>query len=222
VQMSKIFNRGNAVLTAAKQTMASWSKVIDSYEDVPDIYRGFFDTQIANNQRFPYTLFTPSIVKPKGKGTEKLICDTFSAIHILERNGGLVVTKSYPYQTVYTLEMGYILLYSWLTISGITSTGEAGTSTIDFNTSSARHFATFLDKLRPSLQGVDETQLKVEKEKFDYLLPLNFKFMNFGRSSLVGGETVLQILLQPGIREPVWSLLGDMFQRTIVPHILPF
>ena len=215
--MSENLNSESAVLTGAKQTMASWSKVIESYEDVPNLYKSFFETQIADNRQFPHTVLAPTIVKPKGKTTEKLIYDTVNAIHILERSGSQVVTKSYPYQSVCSVEMGNILLYSWLTISGITNTGEASTSTIDFNTSSTRHFATFMDKLRPSPQGANEMQLKVEKEKFDYLLPLNYKFMNFGRSSLIGGETVVQILLQPEIREPVWALLGDMFRRMISP-----
>jgi hypothetical protein len=215
--MSRNLNSGNAVLTGAKQTMASWSKVIESYEQVPDIYAGLFETRFANNQQFPYTLLTPSIMKPKGKTTEKLICDAFAAIHILERSGSQVVAKSYPYQDVCMIEMGNILLDSWLIISGVTSTGEADVSTIDFNTASARHFVTFLDKLRPSSPNADKTQLNAEKDKFNYLSPLNFKFMNYGRSSLIGGETVRQIILQPEIREPVWTILGDLFQKVISP-----
>jgi hypothetical protein len=156
-------------------------------------------------------------MKPKGKTTEKLICDAFAAIHILERSGSQVVAKSYPYQDVCMIEMGNILLDSWLIISGVTSTGEADVSTIDFNTASARHFVTFLDKLRPSSPNADKTQLNAEKDKFNYLSPLNFKFMNYGRSSLIGGETVRQIILQPEIREPVWTILGDLFQKVISP-----
>ena len=213
--MSENLNSQGAVLTGAKQTMASWSKVIESYEAIPAIYKFFFETQIADNQRFPYALLTPSLVKLNGKTTEKLIYDTNDAIHILERNGGQVVAKSYPYHTVCTVEVGSILLSSWLTISGITSTGEASVSTIDFNTASARHFATFLNKLRPATQGTDEIKLKVEKDKFDYLSTLNFKLMNYGRSSMVYGETVIQILLQSEIRESFLAMLGSIFQQTI-------
>jgi hypothetical protein len=215
--MSENLNSGNAALTGARQTMASWTKVIESYEDVPDIYRGLLETRFANNQQFPYALLTPSIMKPKGRTTEKLICDAFGAIHILERSGDQVAAKSYLYQDVCMIEMGSILLDSWLTIRGVTSTGEAGVSTIDFNTASARHFVTFMDKLRPPSPNADKTQLSAEKDKFNYLSTLHFKFMNYGRGSLIGGETVRQIILQPEIREPVWAMLGDLFQRTISP-----
>jgi hypothetical protein len=54
----------------------------------------------------------PSLVKPKGKTTEKLVYDEDDAINILERNGNQVIIKSYPYQTVCMLETGSILLSS--------------------------------------------------------------------------------------------------------------
>jgi hypothetical protein len=76
--MSQNLNDRSAVLTGAKQTMASWSKVIESYEAIPAIYKDFFETKFADSQRFPYTLLTPSLAKPSGKTTEKLICDTNS------------------------------------------------------------------------------------------------------------------------------------------------
>jgi len=213
--MSEDLNSEGAVLTGAKQTMASWSKVVESYEDIPDLYKSFFKTEFADSRKFPYTVLAPAIVKPQGKTTEKLVYDSVDAIHILERNGSRVVTKSYPYRSVHLVEMGSILLDSWLTISGLTSTGEAGVSTIDYNTASARHYATIINKLRPLSQGANQTQLSAEHDKFNYLSALNFKFMNYGRNSLVAGETVSQIILQPEIRAPIWAMLGDMFQRSI-------
>lgn len=215
--MSENLNSQSIMLTGAKQTMTSWSKVIESYEAVPSAYKSFFETQVTGNQHFPYTILTPSLIKPDGKTNEKLIYDADDALHILERNGSQIVAKSYPYQTVCLVEAGSILLSSWLTISGITSTGEAGVSTIYFSTTSTRHFAVFLNKLRPAPQSVDEVEFNAEKDKFDYLSAINFKLMNFGRSSLVYGEIVLHSLLQSEIREPILKILGNLFQRMISP-----
>ena len=39
--------------------------------------------------------------------------------------------------------------------------------------------------------------------------------MNYGRESLVPGEKVLQILLQPEIREPLWKILGKTFYKPV-------
>jgi hypothetical protein len=206
-------NSNQGTWTGARQTMAAWTKVIDSLGDVPPAYKGFFE-----GRKFPFTLLAPSLVKPKGKTTEKLICDMDDAIHILEQKGGQVLAKSYPYRDIGMVEVGSILLGSWLTISGVSSTGAPDTSTIDFNTSSFRHYETFLKKLRPSPEEIGEGRSKkAEQDKFDYLSALNFKLMNYGRNSLVGGETVQQIILQAEVKKPVWAALGDLFQKLVTP-----
>jgi hypothetical protein len=207
-------------LTGAKQSMSAWTKVIESYEDVPSVYKGFFGKQLTDNQTIPYTLLAPPLVKPAGKTTEKMICDADNAIHILEQNGSRVVTKSYPYQTVSMLEMGNVLLSSWFTISGVTSTGTADISTIDFNDSSIHHYETFMKKLRPLTRETGMNQFKVEKDKFNYLSANNFKLMSYARACLIDGETVQQIILQPEIRKPRWPMLGDRFLKIVtLPHL---
>lgn len=204
-------------LTGAKQTMSAWTKVVESYEDVPSVYMGFFEKRFTDNQAIPYTLLAPPLVKPAGKTAEKLICDADNAIHILERNGSQVIIKSYPYQTVSMLETGNVLLSSWMTISGVANTGTADISTVDFNDSSTRHYETFMKKLRPLPRETGENQFKVEKDKFDYLSANNFKLMSYARASLIDGETVQQIILQPEIRKPRWPMLGNRFQKMITP-----
>jgi hypothetical protein len=54
--------------------------------------------------------------------------------------------------------------------------------------------------MRPAMNGVNTSGQSLEKEKFDYLTNLNFKFMNYARSSLVAGEKVIFSLLQPEIK----------------------
>ena len=98
MNMSENFEE-STVLTGARQTMASWTKVIESYEEVPAIYRSFFESHIADDRQFPYTLLTPSFTKAQGKTTEKMIFDSVDAIHILERMDRQVVAKSYPYRS---------------------------------------------------------------------------------------------------------------------------
>jgi hypothetical protein len=215
--MSPDLKGETSLLTGARQTMSAWSKVIESYDTIPAAYQGYFKTRFKGSQKFPYTVLTPALDKSPRKTTEKLICDAEDAIQILERTGSQVSLKSYPYQTVRTLEVGSVLLYSWITINGLTSEGITSSTILEFNTTSARYFTMFMDKIRPASQGVDEAKFSREKDKFDYLSPLNFKFMNFGRESLVPGETILQVVLQPEIREPAWALLGWTFYRTITP-----
>jgi hypothetical protein len=140
-----------------------------------------------------------------------------AAIQILERTGNQVKLKSYPYQNIRMVEVGNILLSSWIIIRGVTSEGVASSTTIEYNAASERYLAVFLNKMRPVPLGTDDASFMAEKTKFDYLSELNFKFMNYGRNSLVRGEKVIQTILQPEIREPAWRLLGWTFYRIVSP-----
>jgi hypothetical protein len=44
---------------------------------------------------------------------------------------------------------------------------------------------------------------------------LDYKFMNYARRSLLGGEKILQIILQPKIRVPVLTILGKTFYKVV-------
>jgi hypothetical protein len=213
--MPKNMQSHQDLLTGEKMTREAWTSRIESYADVPEIYRGAFEHLIPGHAPFPYTLLAPSLIKSLGRTTEKLIVDAREAIHLLERNGSQVIEKSYPYQSI--LMVGSILLGSWLTISGTDGTGAAANATIDFNTSSLPLYSTFIDKLRPVPSSYDETQLKAEKDKFDYLSASSFKLMNYGRESLVCGERVIQILLQTEIKRPGWAVLGNWLDQTVSP-----
>ncbi|MGE5373569.1 MAG: hypothetical protein ACM3XO_00830 [Bacteroidota bacterium] len=215
--MSKNMQSHEDLLTGEKQTREAWTSLIEAYDDVPEIYRDAFEQLVPNQARFPYTLLAPSLIKSLGRTTEKLIVDARTAIHLLERNGTQVIKKSYPYQNIFTVELGSILLGSWLTISGTDSTGAAANSTIDFNTSSLPLYSIFIDKLRPTPASYEESQRETEKDKFDYLSASSFKLMNYGRESLVCGEKVIQILLQTEIKRPVWAVLVNWIDQTVSP-----
>lgn len=215
--MSQHLQGHTDVLTGARQTMTAWSKVIESREDIPAIYKSYFDKHFDSEAQFPYVIWTPILEKFLRKTTEKLICDTADALHVFEKIGNHIDVKCYPYRDMYGSEVGIVLLDSWLTISGRTSLGEAATSKIEVNTTSMRYFAGILKKVRPVLQGTDEKQFTSEKDKFNALSTVNFKFMNYGRDSLIPGETVLQILLQSEMRQPLLTLFGKTFYKNLSP-----
>lgn len=197
--------------------MAAWSKVIESREEIPTVYKSTFDTFFANDRTFPRVLLTPALDRFPRKTTEKLVIGTDEDLHILERNRNQIQASCYPYRDIWAVELGVVLLNSWLTIRGKTSQGEAGVSTIQFNTTGMRHFEPILKKLRPSPRRMDQAQIAAEKDKFDCLSMTNFKFMNYGRESLIPGEVVLQFLLQPEIRQPLWTIFGRTFCKTLSP-----
>lgn len=213
--MSQNVQSQSTALTGARQTMSAWSKLIESPEDIPAIYKTCFEKHFGSEQAFPYVILTPALDNHTHKITEKLVCDTADRLYVFEKNGDRIDTNCYPYQEIYSSEVGSILLYSWLTIRGKTSEGEPSVSTIEFNTTSKRYFESVLNKLRPAFETMDETQIAAEKDKFNSLSDINFKFMNHGRESLLPGETVLHFLLQSELRQPLFTIFDKTFYKTL-------
>lgn len=215
--MSHKVQTHSGLLTGAAQTMSAWSKVIERREQIPSAYRPLFDQTFDESQPFPRVVLTPALDRSPRRAGEKLVVDAADALHLFERDRSGVRAKCYAYSDVYSLEMGIVLLYSWLTVHGCTRQGEIAASTIELNTTSLPHLRPVLRKLRPGASNADPAQFAAEKDKFDALANVNFKFMNYGRESLAAGETVLRFVLQPEIRQPLITLFGRTFSRTISP-----
>lgn len=208
-------------LTGARQTMSSWAKVVEGWEDVPEVFRKPFSVVAGERSNLPYTVFAPIIVdasvKITGrKSTEKLLCELGETIYVWERSGDEVVMAAYPVKAISDLEVGEILLYSWLAIGGVTEDGMLRSSLIEFNQSTARHFGPFLKRLRPEPKDVKERERNAEEAKLNYLGLTNLKFRNFALESLVSGEKIVQTLWQPTIAQPIVRVGGHALWRTIV------
>lgn len=113
--------------------------------------------------------------------------------------------------------MNIVLLVSQITIYGITKGGLPEAVTIKFNTATEELFTPILEKIRRLATDPADGEPGSELGKFAYLEKADFKFMNYARRSLLGGEKVLQVILQPRIRKRVFKFLGKTFYRSISP-----
>jgi hypothetical protein len=206
-------NVSRIFLSAAEQTMRTWAKRLYSLAEVPDIYRDFFNTLPV----FPYIVLTPSYEGFLVKVDPKLVCIFDNQIYVLEHRSNRLEVTCYPVQNVNYIEAGAILLKSWIKISGVTSNGLAS-STFQFNAVTQLFFYPIIEPVRlTSPSSNPPTDLQTEREKFDYLLNLHFKFMNYARRSILPGEQVIASLLQPEIQAKVLTLLNKTFYHTISP-----
>jgi hypothetical protein len=205
-------------LSAEELKKLSWSKRVESYDAVPDSYKFFFQPLFAKGQELPYAILTPSF---KGllesRTTEKLVCALDNEIYVLEKVADSVKIYAYPLGDISCIEVSIVLLITQITICGITKGGLPESVVIKFNTATEELFTPILEKIRRVAIDFDDGEPSSEIGKFDYLEKLNYKFMNYARRSLLGGEKVLQIILQPRIRARVFKFLGKTFYRAISP-----
>ena len=212
-QIYDVFVPKRPKLDAAQQTRLSWANRVESYADVPEVFKDFFEPFQEADLDFPYTVRTPSFEGFLHPTTEKLICDLVHSIYVLERKGGGYDVQRYPLEKISYVRFRAVLLDADFKICGMTTDGKPGSSTLRFNAVTDYLFEPLLARMRQA-GGESLDASSSELEKFDNWSQLNYKFMMLARHSLLGGETVLQAFLQPEIRLPVFTLLGITFYRT--------
>ena len=207
-------------LSAAEQTRLSWARRVETYDEVPDLFRGFFADLAEKATPFPYAVLTPSYTGFLVNTNEKLLCVLGPDLYILENVGDRLAVTVYPIAAINDIEFGSVLLKSWITINGRTTQGVMTSTTVKFNTVTDYLFAPFVATFRSPMRGSDADDLAAERAKFNHLGKTHFKFMNVAKKNILPGEHVVQSLLQPNIRSEIVRLFGRSLYRTITPaHI---
>ena len=205
-------NREAGPLTGARQTMMTWARVIASADEIPAAFRAALQPLVAGRPVFPYTVFAPPQHGTRHKDTEWVLCDVDRTLYVVERARGRLTTTGYPWQTVRDIEVGNILLFAWITLSGLTTAGTAGATTVAYNYATHRHLAPFINKLRPASPGAAPADQALEQAG---LAGASYKFRSFAAESVVPGAQVQQAVWQPPIRRPSAALLGFTLYRTV-------
>lgn len=190
----------------------AWSKVIGTFEALPEIYQTFFrQIQKDTDGELPYLVLTPASEKMIRRTPEQLACIARDNFYILENVENELRITAFPLSQIYSLEVGAILLYSWIKVQGLTSHGQLQSKTIEFNSISYPHFNPLLKQIRRvPVVGIKKAR---EAEKFNCLASSSYKFMNYGRKSLLGDEKVMKILWEPEIRDRFFSKLDIPITR---------
>ncbi len=204
-------------LYSGQRTELTWAKVIDSYENVPEIYKEFFKPYLASGQAFPYTILTPAYETFACRITGKLVCVLDRGIHILEGNGKDLLVQCYPLEGISHVEVSSMLLDFRIKIIGVTSEGIPTSSIFRCSSVTDYLFTPILGNIRLHAVPPKDAAQPPDLEMFDGWVDLNYKFMNLARHSLLGEEKVICAILQPEIRASRFRILGRTFYKTISP-----
>ncbi|MDM8520665.1 hypothetical protein QUF64_11490 [Anaerolineales bacterium HSG6] len=206
-----------SLMTGTAQTMLSWPKVITSIDEIPDAFKTFFKTWLGDAPEFPHVILSPTKKGFFNSSGDKLICEMNDTIYVVEQFRDRIIANGYTPENIRDVEVGAVLLHGWITIKGINKEGVPAVSIFLFNSAQSDMFAPFIAKIRSAPTSPDETALDKERAKLDYLSQLDFKFMNYARSSLIGGEQVIESVWQPEIQTTVGSVFGLSLTRTLSP-----
>jgi len=207
--------REPSMLAITEQTRASWAKLVTRFDEVPEAFKDFFKTLLGDTRTWPYTILLPTYEGFMRRENGRLVSSLDDKIYIVERARNKIACTCYPIQDISYVEEGVILLYAWVKINGIASDGVPGSSMLKFNAVTDYVLTPIIEKIRPATGDLGDTDRSLELAKFDYLARLNFKFMSYGRHSLLPGEKVIHTILQPEMRNKIFTALGWSFSRII-------
>lgn len=204
-------------LTYDKQTKLSWAILINSYDKVPEIFKGYFDSIFTVGQSLPYIVQTPSYEGFLQKATEKLVFNMDQETYILEKANNGFSEQCYPFENINYIEKRSVLLESHIVINGRTKQGEPNSNMLRFNTISSFMFTPIVNQIRlASLVSKPENPGQ-ELEKFNNLTGVNKKFRNFSKHSLLADEKVVGSIFSPQIRASLLDFFRKTHQKIISP-----
>lgn len=202
----------------SEKTMKNWSKIVESYGEIPDHFKGAFQALPVKSGRFPYTILTPSNLGFFHEEKPKLVCSFNHKLYIIEERKGNISTTCFLGKDINYIEVGEVLLRSWIKINGMTAKGEKS-AILPINTVSLKYFKPIIAGLRTNSNDYENIDLETERKKFNYLSQGNFEFLNYARDSILPGEKVLYTVMQPEIRMKLklFNIWKTPFLRTVSP-----
>ena len=199
----------------AKETMLTWSRKAKALEEIPVFYRETYNKFTSGT--VPFTIIAPPRYSGRiKKSLPQLLFLWKDTLFILEKHKNEIKSFQYELNKINYIERGVLLLSSWIKVNGITGNTLFSHRT-DFNTVTEKFFIQIIDEVRlANNEFRNDVIIDSEKSKFYKLLYKNFKFMNYGIDSLMGGEKVIDMLLQPEMN------IGNRkyFRKYIPAHIL--
>jgi hypothetical protein len=211
-------NRSHAV-SAAEPTKLTWAKRVDSFADVPEAFKSYFEPYRAAGGAFPYTVLTPAYPRFLHRTNETLTCVLEGEVDVLERSGSTFTAQCYPLAGISSVEVRAILLDYSFQITGVTSQGLPACSNLRCNAVTDYLFTPILERIRLTAIGSKEPVQRSELEKFEEWVKSSYKFMNYARRSLLGGEKVIHTILQPEFQTSGQSILGKLGYRKVSPAL---
>ncbi len=190
-------------------TMKAWPEKINSYDDIPKVFKDFF---YQRDEKFPYTVYIPANSTLLKKRNEKLLSLYDDSLSVLVNTKDGVIEKKCSFDEISYIEKVSILMMGKLKIFGEISVS------LYFNTMGDKVFNKIITAIRNYLSQDKKFSQKNEDEKelLEILGKNNLKYLNSIMELIQNEATVHSVLFQPEVRKKVIQKRGE---KTIFKYI---
>jgi hypothetical protein len=181
------------------------AKVIEQFEQIPEVYQQFFKPHLSRGESLPYTILTSTYETSSETITGKLVCAIDHAFYVLEEKENRLVTVCYPIDEINYVEIIHQPLALHFKVNGLTNLGIPSTSVFGCSPSTDYIFAPLMQRIRLRIVSLNEKAPSRHLEKLDRWKDLNSQVIDMARHCLMAGETVIESILQPEIRSSIFE-----------------
>lgn len=169
----------------------SWARKINSIDTLPNyIMESIKETGIST-ANYLNAVYAPRTDEANELLSEDVILLTDNSVKIFIGDGSTVKTTSFSYENIIRVELGIILLKSWLRIDS-----KATTHTIYFNTTTEALFHEILEQIRFKIHKDTSKLRKHATTELDYLKDLNLKLYNYSHHTLLEKDEIIDSVYQ--------------------------
>lgn len=196
---------------SSTQTMKNWAIKIADIAELPKHF------QPDAKELLKYYPEEPSIIyAPSKDHNDAVLILLEQEVAVLEKQDHESVVVRFPLEDLQYIQMGSVLLDSWLKFCGKTARGYR-CETVYFNTVMDALFEPVMETIRRKMLHIEGNEAPIENEKLDQLKDTNLKFFNYGTMSLLPGQKVLASAFQPEVKLSFWQRSSG---RQTEPHLL--
>lgn len=191
---------------SSTETMKNWAMLLEDTEDIPVAFKEAFEEVLSENfitytkgfDTFPYTILLPDI-----QNSQTMISLVGRAVYVFEKKES-VHTYAINKRNFNYLEVGKVLLYSWININLIDLPNIH--LKMRFNAASEFMFDPIIKKIRSFYISPYQTEASIQSaakpsglECFKSLKTENYKLVNYAKDCIMPNQKVLDYLYQPAV-----------------------
>lgn len=192
-------------------TMKNWAIKIADIEELPQHFKPGAEDLLNY-----YKGETSIIYAPSKDHNDAVLILLDEEVVVLEKQGEDIKTARFSMEEVQLVQMGSVLLDSWLKVCGKTDRSHS-CETVYFNTVMDALFEPVMETLRRKMLQLANKEAPIENEQLNDLKEISLKFYNYGTMSLLPGQRVLACAYQPGVKLSFWKRGSG---RETEPHLL--
>jgi hypothetical protein len=180
----------------SQNTMSQWPIKVKRPEQIPESFVEELDK--AFGAAWPYTVFIPPSKWDADGKRSKVFSMLDDGVMYFEDMKTEVKQLFYPFENILYVEMGRMLLSSWMTIHGIVG-GQYRQSTVSYNTVRDDLFDPIIKRIRTQISPGKSLLEGENGERLSDLKQLDMEFLNYTKQSLLPGEKIINIIYQPKV-----------------------